>query len=377
MTVSDLIKKTIVRSIEIRRSLYVKQKTRRICKNIDPEGLKKTILSLDIDWLKALGHPINKELIAAYALISGVPPDEFVPEDVYYSKIEPVLNNRLYALAYADKNFYERYLVDYQGIFPEVVFRRIGGMYLNKDYSRLEANQCAQILLSRDGQYIAKPSTETSGGDKVLLIEIDRGVARIDGQAYSSDLVKLLGQKLGANFIVQHRVEQHQWFADINVSSLNTIRLMTYRSVSDESVKPISAVLRFGQPNSLVDNQASGGMTCGISGSGELNSFVVSKFGRKETRDWLKQKSGTAVPGFSQMCEYAKQIAPHYHYHRLLGFDFCVDNNNNVKLIEINLKNLEINFLQMNNGPLFGAHSREVIDYCAVNKKSYMMGYYG
>jgi hypothetical protein len=60
----------------------------------------------------------------------------------------------------------------------------------------------------------------------------------------------------------------------------------------------------------------------------------------------------------------------------LLGFDFCVTENNEIKLLEINCKNIEINFLQMNNGPLFGEYSKEIIDYCLHTKKNVVIDFH-
>lgn len=378
MTVSDSIKSLYVKCKDTSRSFYVKRKTEKIWKNLRAQGLNKPQgKRSNYGYLLPLKHSVNHDLISAYALISGKTDAQFIPEDIYYSKVEPALNNRLYALAYADKNLYERYLGQYSCLFPEVSFRYMGGVAFDRDYHRLTLRECDDILLERDGEYIAKPSVETSGGGRVYLLKVRDGVAGIDGQDIKRGIVQHLREKLGVNYIVQHRVGQLGWFEDFNQSSLNTIRLMTYRSVANELVYPVSAVLRFGRPNSIVDNQASGGLTCGIDEKGILGGFAVDKYGRLyKDLPWIAIKSGSEVPGFRAMCSYAVEIAPMFPYHRLIGFDFCMDTNGDVKLIEINLKNLEINFLQMNNGSLFGAHTREIIDYCTHAEKSHMIGFY-
>ena len=378
MTVSNSIKFLYVKGKDISRSFFVKRKTEKIWKNLKAQGLSKPERKLsDYSYLLPLKHSVNLDLISAYALISGKTDACFIPEDIYYSKVEPALNNRLYALAYADKNLYERYLRQFSLLFPEVLFRYMGGVASDGDYQSLSLGECRAKLLSRDGDYIAKPSIETSGGGRVYLLRVRDGVANIDGQDINMCIVHHLCEKLGENYIVQHRIRQLGWFEDFNKSSLNTIRLMTYRSVIDNAVHPISAVVRFGRPNSIVDNQASGGLTCGIDDKGMLGAFAVDKYGRLTVDlPWIATKRGTEVPGFHSMCNYAKEIAPMFPYHRLIGFDFCMDSSGDVKLIEINLKNLEINFLQMNNGALFGAYTEEIIDYCARKKRSHMIGFY-
>ena len=50
---------------------------------------------------------------------------------------------------------------------------------------------------------------------------------------------------------------------------------------------------------------------------------------------------------------------------RLLGFDVTIDAEGAVRVVEINTRNLEINFLQTFGGPLFGDYSREIVEWCA------------
>jgi hypothetical protein len=123
-----------------------------------------------------------------------------------------------------------------------------------------------------------------------------------------------------------------------------------------------------------VDNQAAGGLTCGVSSDGQSGIFVCDKYGKYEgdTSKWSPLFK-TAVPNFFEMKEIAKKIALQYPYHRLLGFDFALDFNGNVKLLEINCKNIEINFIQMNNGPLFHDLTEEVVSYCERQKKQSLL----
>ena len=188
--------------------------------------------------------------------------------------------------------------------------------------------------------------------------------------------IRILLEVYKNNFILQEKIIQHPFYANLNQSSLNTARMFTYRSIKDNCVTPLQSVLRFGKPGSLVDNQASGGFSVGISSNGLLNDFYVSKWGIKNPfsdKNIIRQKS--EVPGFFQMKEIACLIAKKYYFHRLLGFDFTFTESNEVKLLEINCKNLEINFLQMSNGPLFGDFTDEIIEYCLHNKKSVVLDF--
>ena len=63
-------------------------------------------------------------------------------------------------------------------------------------------------------------------------------------------------------------------------------------------------------------------------------------------------------------------LALEFPYHRLLGFDFNVDEEGKLKLFEVNNLYIGIINQQMNTGPLFGRFTDEVIDFCRRNRKT-------
>jgi hypothetical protein len=276
------------------------------------------------------------------------------------------LNQRGFALAYSDKNFYERFLVYPSGLFVPTVLRSMNGVLMRADYTRCSIQE-ATDLLSVGVEYIFKPSTSTSGGSDVALItKNERGEIHLGDQRFASFIEAMQANGLvHGNYIIQQRVQQHPWFARWNPSSLNTVRLMTYRSVLTEKVHPIGAVIRFG---SIVDNQAAGGLTCGIDQEGFSRDFVCDKYGRISYDGNFRE----AVPGYERMIEIAQTLAAQFPYHRLLGFDFCVNDAGDVHLLEVNCKNIEVNFIQMNNGPLFGDLLDEVITSARQTSRSHL-----
>lgn len=359
---------------------YIERRIKRACDEKWSKILaanKKIQINKEISqtynsYWQDLGEKIKEYFLTGYIAISKVEDSRYVPEDIYYTRIEPTLNSRTYASAYADKNFYQRFLSAHVDLFPFAYLRCINGVLTNNNYNAINTNNTIDKLFAEGKEYIFKPSVETSGGAGVVLLRYEKGLFYLDNNAgiKGSDFLAQIKNKY-KNFIIQEKIAQHKWFSDFNESSLNTIRVFAYRSVKDESVHVLSSVIRFGKPGSIVDNQAAGGLTCGVSNDGKANDFTCTKTGR--TNDVPKEilvKGGQNVPEYNKLIELAKKIAPAYGYHRLLGFDFCVTSNNEVKLLEINCKNIEINFLQMNNGPLFGEFTSEIVEYCKSNKKS-------
>jgi len=278
------------------------------------------------------------------------------------------------ALVFNDKNFFERYLVDYKHLFPIAILRGINGVFYCRDYKQLSREGVVKILdnLSNGVEFILKPAIETGGGENILLVQKQNGKFLILNNIYSaSEFYSFLKEKYSGSFVFQHRINQHPWFESFNSTSLNTVRLYTYRSVVDESIIPLTAYIRFGKPGSLVDSSSQGGRTCGVLMNGKINDFALGKYGEKyHDLSVLIHNKGTMVPFFEDMKRIAREITPFFNYHRLLGFDFSVDDNNNIKLMEVNNLYVGIINQQMNTGPLFGEYTEEVIEYSLSHKKS-------
>lgn len=311
--------------------------------------------------------------IAALQQLSKNPSPLFVPEFQYYYNIEPTLNRRSFALAYSDKNFYERFISFPKGLFVRTVIRSMNGVLMNHDYAAIQ-DADAVASLETGVEYIFKPSTSTSGGDDVALISKDQdGKIRFKERLFDTwmEAINASGLKHG-NYLVQERVQQHEWFAKWNPSSLNTVRLMTYRCVDTNQVHHLGSVIRFGRPGSLVDNQAAGGLTCGIDENGFSRSFVCDKYGHVDHEGCF----GERVPMHHRMIEIAQELASQFPYHRILGFDFCVNQNGQVQLLEVNCKNIEVNFMQMNNGPLFQDHLARIIAFTNTNRKQHLFEFH-
>jgi len=308
-----------------------------------------------------------------YSNINGLVSPAYVPENLYYKRIEPTLNNRAFALAYADKNFYSRY-VDDKSILPEILLRGVSGTVYSADFTPVCGESSIVQCLPKNRDLILKPATDSAGGSGVIsLTVISDSVLIIDqAETDSKDFRTFLQKEYSNGFVIQERVLQQPWFSVFNKSSVNTIRMMTFRSPLSEKVFSLRSVLRFGRQGSLVDNQASGGLSSGVSDQGIVNNFSIDKYGEKTELN-LEER---IVPGFEEMKVIAVKIASKFYYHRLLGFDFCVDDQRRVRLLEINTKNLEINFIQMNLGPLFREYTREVIGFCQNHPRTIVLDYW-
>ena len=56
-----------------------------------------------------LKKPIIDKWLKVYTIIYGKCDINFIPENIYYNIVEPRLNNKMFDMAYADKNFYDKH----------------------------------------------------------------------------------------------------------------------------------------------------------------------------------------------------------------------------------------------------------------------------
>jgi hypothetical protein len=296
-----------------------------------------------------------------YRGCSGIDDEKYVPEDIYYTRIEPNLNNQYLSLAYADKNLYEqRYDPD---LFPPTVLRCINGIFYDRYYNVLNEKNVSNLFKGlEEGVYILKPSIDSGGGKNVQFITI------VDGEPLDARGKRLLLGEIKkwyrGNFLIQRKIEQNDFFTQFHNSSTNTVRLMTYYSEYSDEVYPLKATMRMGVNNSTLDNETTGGISCGIYNNGHLNSYAVDKYGSKHFEHPSSGVAfeGKSVPKYEAMIDIAKQLHRGNSHHRLLSFDLTMDMEGNVIVIEINNKNMGINFLQLFGGPLFGGLTEEVIE---------------
>lgn len=156
-----------------------------------------------------------------------------------------------------------------------------------------------------------------------------RGVELVDTLKLKKSVKELFDEYVasGVKFI-EEVVEQANKMADLNSSSVNTIRCFTLR-LKDETIIPY-CFLKVGRGNNFVDNGGAGGILVGIDvKTGQLNSNGVDEDGI-----WYERHPDSGVrfcdyqlPEWEKMismCIEAAQVVPQI---RLTGWDVAYTNN--------------------------------------------------
>ena len=370
-----LLKRFIAELFFLKRKLILNRKINRISKGVLNPGSVHSGANAKkhIELWKRTGSRPNLKWIQVYTSVSGRDDYKYITETDFYNRVEPILNNRSFSDAYADKNSYHRFIES--KLLPGIYLRNIEGIYTDQQYNVIQENfEIEKIIPASVGKLITKAAVESGGGRGVELFQRE-GEHWINSRG---DLLTLLYLETlyGKNFLLQEYIDQSEHYSKFNNSSVNTIRLLTYRSVKTGKIIPLQSVLRIGAPGSIVDNQASGGTACSISPEGRLNEFGVNKHGKRIfSAGGIEFRAAGALYGFDQVINVGLAVAEKYFYQRLIGFDLCIDRTGQVKVIEINNRNNEINFFQMAGGPLFREYTDEVVEYCKSRPRSFLIDY--
>lgn len=369
------MKYLISKLLIIRVRLLCAKKIFRININIRPDRLPNKFLFAYSSRWKPVSRFVLKDWLRIYVHISGKRSLNYVPEDLYYSLIEPVLNFKPMSNAETCKSKYKSLYPGYN--FPHTLLVNENGVLYDDIYTRITMNSASPfscIQFNNVDSVVVKPSLDSGGGAGVRKFNCnDNGYYEHEGVLMSQDS---LNKMYGRDYIVQDCIQQHDFFASFNRSSVNTLRVLTYRSVRNEAVHILHTILRVGKIGSITDNQASGGYSIGVTPEGILNEYAVDKHGERTSIVNGNLLNGDLrIPQISRFHDIAISLASKFTYSRLLGIDLIMDKKGEIIVIEINNSSNEINFYQMNNGPLFGSFTKEVIDYCIREKKSYCIDF--
>ncbi len=274
----------------------------------------------------------------------------YLPDDLYYGYIDPYFNPIQKAKVMDNKCFYQRLFLDIKQ--PETKACRINGLWFSERGDILSENEAFE-LICKEAAVFVKQATESFGGHGVEYISSENGDMTGRLAAFT--------KRNKSDIIVQKPLRQHSSIATINESSVNTIRILSL--LSPGGVKIYSSVLRIGANGSKVDNASSGGITCGIHDDGTLNTYAYYKNG---DRCDVHPDSGVrfcecVIPSFEEarnLVKRAHYMIPHF---RLVSWDIAIDETGEPVLIEANFSTGELDFHQLNNGPVFGDDTDKIL----------------
>ena len=315
-----------------------------------------------INKWKALSPRVEPYSYRFFSHYCGYNPN-IVPENIGHSFIEPVLNPKEYRPTYTDKNLFPE-IVGKENVPRTIICRINGSNLLDAEYKKASGD--LSEYTGNSTNLILKPSVDASSGGGIIKFEKKgKDFVSIDGKITLSKEFLLSYQK---DFCLQEAVSQHSFMNMLCPTSVNTIRLCLYRSVSTEEPVVTASIMRIGKNGAFVDNVHAGGMFIGVDvATGEMGKFVFDQYGNKQA-SWNGidfSKNIYTVPYWDDVISFSKYIGTCIHHHRLIALDIALNENGKPILIEYNLRKFGYWVFMFTNQEVFGKYTDEVIDYCS------------
>ncbi len=279
---------------------------------------------------------------------TGLHSKYYIPTNMHQVELLGRANMLPYTYAYGDKNMTDVFLKGVRQ--PHTILKNINGYYYfeGKPVTEEEAaSQCAQLK-----DVLIKP-TLLSRGNGILALDITNGVTNIEGKT-----ILELFKQYKKNFQIQERLKQHQKMNELNPTSVNTIRIVTFRSGMEILI--ISVVIRIGRKGAVIDNQCAGGISAVIGEDGKLGKYG---FGGFDQDNILKTDTGTVlegfqIPSFDKIIEKVKELHFQLPFFDLIGWDMAVAEDGEPVLIEWNTR---VGLSQSAYGPGFGKYTERIL----------------
>jgi len=289
---------------------------------------------------------------AFYTEKTGIFSPYYIPDSIYFSYIDRTFNDWEYAKYTDNKCNYWRL---FRGVSQPYNFvYRENGYWFNSKHELIAFDVALDLLLSLKEDFFIKIATESYGG---------KGVTYINWIGLTPDFLEKTINQLNGDLVIQKVLKQSPVLSAINPSSVNTIRVLSFLR-RDGFVKIYSRVLRMGIGKSKVDNASSGGITCGIKLDGKLKNIAYKANGdsfEEHPTTHIKFDNLT-IPNIDKIDALVKKLHIQIPRCRLVSWDIALSAENEPILIEVNLCQGELDFHQLNNGPLFGEDTQQVLE---------------
>lgn len=258
--------------------------------------------------------------LALYTEVRGKFIEGWIPYDYFSNILEPKLNPPVYRQLGNQKSLdYRRY----EDFAIKPILFTISGLFYDADFELIEEAKLKDVISAHNINIIVKQDFRK--GDKHIQL--------MHSSEFKPDLLEP-----GGNYVVQPQIKQYKSLNDLYPDSVNTFRVTTFLK-KDASIDIVYSILRFGIDGSKVDSLASGGQCIAIDINGKPAPIAYDKDGfakGERHKNTGYRFADLEIPMFPEIIARCKAAHKHYPYARLIGWDVCLNEAGEPKLIEWN-----------------------------------------
>lgn len=259
--------------------------------------------------------------LALYSEIRGQFIKGWIPYDYYRYKMLPKMNSLLYSNVCNIKTL-DHILFGKFSFQPLFVF--ISGIFYNHKREKIEVEELNELLSDYNDKIVIKEEFGM-GGKQVYIM-------------HSSEFkLEKLNRKI--NYVIQPYIYQYKTLNDLYPESVNTFKITTYLDPQG-TVNVKYVILRFGVDGSKVDNLSLGGQYIFFDSNGKPSQYAYDgdlgfKTGNRHKNTGYAYDDLT-FPMYQTALELCRNAHKKYPYVRIIGWDVCIDESGEPKLIEWN-----------------------------------------
>lgn len=326
-------------------------KRQNLIKKVCFTELEKT--KIDNLFIENYGKKIKYDWHRLYQSFTGKFDENYFPEFLFSSKLEPKMNDADYRYVLDDKLLLPLFCEGIENVRVPRTFLTIYNDIWFDENKNLVSKQQVQNFQGggTDAEVIIKPVQDTSSG---IGVEKVCGIKNIKDRILNEQGV----------VVVQECIKQHEKLSILYPNAVNTFRVITY--LWNGKVYHVPLALRIGQGGGYLDNAHAGGMFIGVSDAGKLNSVAFTEFGDRyekhpDTKIEFKNYEIDFVPEIIKTAEKLHLSTPQLG---IISWDITVDEHKMMVLIEANTRGQSIWFPQMANGKgAFGENTKEILQF--------------
>ena len=277
-------------------------------------------------YISMIGHKVPLYCHEYFYSRTGFFTKEYVPNNLYHVDLVPRANIHRLQGPLGDKNMCD-FLFPGENIAHSILKNMNGYYYFEGEpVSKDEAIRLCHNL----ERVIIKPSKE-SKGHGVQVFSAKDGVTNLGGKTVAS-----LFEEYKKDFLIQEVVKQHKDMATLNPTSVNTMRILSYRS--DMEVLIVYSVVRIGRKGSVIDNQCAGGISTTIDKEGRLGKEAFGGYSADNIQmtDSGVVLEGYQLPSYNKAIEMVKRLHLKLPFFNLVGWDVAIQEDGEPVLIEFN-----------------------------------------
>lgn len=336
-TKGERLEKTKTRTAE----LFSVVRRQKMYKSI--EWTFKQQQEFDYFWKQNYGKTISNKWHKIYESINGQHCVEYIPEILYTTQIEYLLNDYNYSKVFEDKSLIETISRGACCCVPETLIVCSKGIYFDNKRNVVSFSGACRLIENYKNDIVIKPTINTGSGKNIHFVN-------------GGDLekVKLLLKGMGNDFIVQAAIIPDPVFASLNPASINTLRVTTY--ILNNNIYHMPIACRMGGGDSKLDNIHAGGIGIGVLDDGRMmEEGYLLGYGDNNKKYYEHPYtkvvfSDIVLPSVNKVIEAAYEVHVRLPHIGIISWDFTVNRDGDPVLIEANLRNQGIWFPQIIHG---------------------------